>query len=404
MSSKALAKKIFIISSFFFVFTCVLPQNPNDSDDADGTEQTRTESADLSHESWGELVRGENLVDMILREGVDPILANELVMAVAPYVDMVRLQPGQQGFYTYDSTGELVNFQFEEGEDSLVEAVISHGEIQTRVHHILLTTRVRLVKGTVDSSLYDAAEDCGMPLNVFMDMIQLFSFDVDFQRDIYRGDYFEAAYEEIYNERGEVVGYGDVVLARIYTRGAQEEHLCYRYTKLDGMSDWYDDEGGTVRKALLKTPVNGAYISSGYGTRVSPITGFSHKHKGIDFAAPKGTPIMASGSGVITLIGWSDMYGWYIKIRHANFYETLYGHMSAFAKGMHRGSIVAQGQTIGYVGSTGMSTGPHCHYEVVYHGTKINPSTLKFPPGESLGGDDLELFQLERKSLISSFF
>jgi len=387
-----------------FLFTCTLPQNPDVSDITAAETPAEEAAADLSRETRGELVRGDNLIDMLLREGLEGELANALVLAVAPHVDMVRLQPGQRGFFTYGCDGVLVKFQFEESDGTLVEARLEGEDILVDIKHPLLTTRVVLVRGTVESSLYNAAVDCGMPLNVFMDMIQLFSFDVDFQRDIYRGDYFDAAYEVVYNGRGEVSGYGEVVMARLFTRGAAEEHHCYRYVKLDGTRDWYDDDGGTVRKELLKTPINGAYISSGFGTRVSPITGYSHKHKGVDFAAPQGTPILASGKGTITYIGWSDVYGWYIQLRHTNGYSTLYGHMSAFAKGMRLGSFVDQGQTIGYVGSTGMSTGPHCHYEVIYYGSKINPATMKFPPGESLKGDDLALYQLERKSLISSFF
>jgi murein DD-endopeptidase MepM/ murein hydrolase activator NlpD len=392
-----------LIAVLPFLITCTLPQGPEASVIPEN-DAGIDEISDLSHESRGELIRGDNLLDMILREGIDAELANRLVLAVAPRVDMVHLQPGQQGFFLYGSDGDLVSFQFEEQDGSLVEARVEGESLQVAVKNPVLSTRVVLVRGTVESSLYNAAVDCGMPLNIFMDMIQLFSFDVDFQRDIYRGDYFDAAYEVIYNERGEIADYGEIVMARLYTRGATEEHHCYRYVKLDGTRDWYDDEGGTVRKELLKTPINGAYISSGFGTRVSPITGFTHKHKGVDFAAPKGTPILASGKGVVTLIGWSDVYGWFIQLRHTNGYSTLYGHMSAFARGLRSGSIVDQGQTIGYVGSTGMSTGPHCHYEVIYYGTKINPATMKFPPGESLKGDDLDLYQLERKSLISSFF
>ncbi|MDC7218485.1 MAG: M23 family metallopeptidase [Spirochaetales bacterium] len=404
MSGKTLIRRLILLAAAVALLTtCVFPTQPEEETDTVTVEKSGETEVDLSGESRGELVRGDNLVDMVLREGIQADLANRLVLAVAPHVDMVHLQPGQQGYFTYDSRGDLVLFQFEEGDGRVVEATLSEGQIQVSSRSLILSTRTRMVTGQVNSSLYNAAIDCGMPLNVFMDMIQLFSFDVDFQRDIRQGDYFDAAYEEIYNERGELVDYGEVVMARLYTRGGIEEHLCYRYVKLDGTRDWYDSEGGTVRKELLKTPVNGAYISSGYGTRVSPITGFTHKHKGIDFAAPTGTPINASGKGTITQIGWNDSYGWYIRIRHTNGYETLYGHMSAYASGMRRGSYVDQGQVIGYVGSTGMSTGPHCHYEVIYYGTKINPATMKFPPGETLSGDDLELFQLTRKSLISSF-
>jgi murein DD-endopeptidase MepM/ murein hydrolase activator NlpD len=387
------------------LLTCSLPQNTPDQNSVNSPMPTIiVEEPGMSRENRSELLKGDNLLDMILREGIESDLANKLVMAVAPHLDMVRLQPGQKGIFQYDNGGDLSHFIFEGEGDLVVEAKIEGDEISVTQRTVILTTLVRMVHCTVDTSLYNAAVDGGMPLNVFMDMIQLFSFDVDFQRDLYHGDYFEAAYEVIYNEEGEVVDYGEVVLARMSIRGQAEEFSCFRYTNLAGKRDWYDSQGGTVRKELLRTPINGAYISSAFGNRISPITGYSHTHRGVDFAAPRGTPIMASGRGVVTLKGWSDAYGWFIQIRHANHYQTLYGHMSAFARGLNKGSVVDQGQVIGYVGSTGMSTGPHCHYEVVYYGTKINPTSIKFPPGESLKGEDLELFELERKSLISSFF
>jgi murein DD-endopeptidase MepM/ murein hydrolase activator NlpD len=266
-----------------------------------------------------------------------------------------------------------------------------------------LNTLIRFARGDVDSSLYNAAVDANIPLPVLMEMIQLFSFEVDFQRDIYNGDYFQVAYEDILDEHGNSVDTGRVIFAYLFSNGATVKHELYRYKDFQGNWDYYNSLGHTIRRELLKTPVNGAYISSGYGMRVSPFLGYSKMHQGMDFAAPQGTPIYAAGGGTITTAGWSNVYGWYIKIRHVNHYETLYGHMVSFRSGLRRGSRVEQGQIIGYVGSTGMSTGPHCHYEVHYYGEPINPSTVRFPPGKILQGEVLELFQVHREGIISSF-
>ena len=175
------------------------------------------------------------------------------------------------------------------------------------------------------------------------------------------------------------------------------------YERLDGEADYYEADGSSVRKALLKTPVDGARISSGFGLRNHPILGYTALHRGVDFAVATGTPVVAAGDGTVTIAGWHDQYGWRVKLHHGNSYDTMYAHFSSIARGIVPGVKVKQGQVVGYVGSTGTSTGPHCHYEVHYYGSPVNPATLKFPPGHSLNDDDLRLFQLDLAALAAEY-
>ena len=244
--------------------------------------------------------------------------------------------------------------------------------------------------GTIDSNLYDAALAAGMPNQVLMEMVHIFSFDVDFQRDIQPGDRFEVLYEAVFNRAGEFVENGPILYATLEV-GEREVEL-FRYEPDEGPADHLDARGASVRKALMRTPINGARLSSGYGVRKHPILGYNKKHLGVDFAAPKGTPVYAGGDGAIAMIGRHGNYGKYIRIRHNGTYSTGYAHLNGFAKGMKRGKRVRQGQVIAYVGSTGMSTGPHLHYEVMQGNKRINPMTLKLPSGRKLAGRELALF------------
>ena len=245
--------------------------------------------------------------------------------------------------------------------------------------------------GTIDSSLYDAAIDAGMPDQVLMEMVHIFSFDVDFQRDIQPGDHFEVLYEAVFNKAGAFVENGPILYAHLEV-GERDVEL-FRFEPVEGPADYLDAKGASVRKALMRTPINGARLSSAYGMRKHPILGYNKKHLGVDFAAPKGTPIYAGGDGTISMIGRYGNYGKYIRIRHNGTYSTGYAHLSGYAKGMKRGKRVRQGQVIGYVGSTGMSTGPHLHYEVMQGNKRINPMTLKLPSGRKLKGQELAAFQ-----------
>ena len=230
-----------------------------------------------------------------------------------------------------------------------------------------------------------------MPNQVLMEMVHIFSFDVDFQREIQRGNRFEVLYEAVFNGDGEFVENGPILYAKLEV-GEREVEL-FRYEPDEGPADYLDAGGASVRKALMRTPINGARLSSGYGMRRHPILGYNKKHLGVDFAAPIGTPIYAGGDGTITMIGWHGNYGKYVRIRHNSTYSTGYAHLSGYAKGMKKGKRVRQGQVIAYVGSTGMSTGPHLHYEVMRGNKRINPMTLKLPSGRKLKGREMAAFQ-----------
>ena len=245
--------------------------------------------------------------------------------------------------------------------------------------------------GTIDANLYDTALAAGMPNQVLMEMVHIFSFDVDFQREIQPGDRFEVLYEAVFNTAGEFVENGPILYALLEV-GEREVEL-FRYEPDEGPADYLDAKGASVRKALMRTPINGARLSSGYGMRRHPILGYSKKHLGVDFAAPTGTPIYAGGDGTITMFGRHGNFGKYIRIRHNGTYSTGYAHLNGYASGIKKGKRVRQGQVIAYVGSTGMSTGPHLHYEVMQGNKRINPMTLKLPSGRKLESHELAAFQ-----------
>ena len=254
-----------------------------------------------------------------------------------------------------------------------------------------------LGQGTIDTSLYQAAVDAGVPDRILIEMIRAYSFDVDFQRDIQAGDSFELVYETFVDEDGQLARSGDILYAELILSG--EPLRFYYFTPSSGFDDYFNAEGQSVRKTLMRTPIDGARISSGYGMRHHPVLGYSKMHKGVDFAAPTGTPIYAAGDGVVERANRFGGYGNYIRIRHNGNYQTAYAHLNGFAKGIAAGTRVRQGDVIGYVGTTGRSTGPHLHYEVLENGAQTNPASLKLPSGETLAGADLKEFQQAREEI-----
>jgi len=234
-----------------------------------------------------------------------------------------------------------------------------------------------------------------VPDAVTVEMIRLFSHSVDFQRDIRSGDSFDVYYSRKYDEDGEPVMMGDVLYASMTTRG--RERALYRFTTPDdGLTDYYDEDGQSMRSFLMRTPIDGARISSSFGPRRHPVLGYNRMHKGTDFAAPTGTPIYAAGNGTVVRASRYGSYGNYVRIRHANGYETAYAHLNGYGPGIRSGVRVEQGQIIGYVGATGRVTGAHLHYEVLYNDEQVNPQTIDLPSGRRLEGDVLEAFNEER--------
>jgi len=246
---------------------------------------------------------------------------------------------------------------------------------------------------TIKNNLYSSAVEAGIEPNIIVEFANIFGFEVDFQRDIRVGDKFEVHYERFVDENGIVKNTGKIIYASMFVNNRELSLYNFKFKNKEG---YYDVDGKSVIKTLMKTPINGARLSSSFGMRKHPILGFNKLHQGTDFAAPRGTPIMASGSGVITRAQKYKGYGNYVSIRHNSTYVTAYGHMSKFGRGIRKGVRVTQGQTIGYVGSTGMSTGPHLHYEVISNGKRINSQRLKLPTGKVLNNEARNRFEIER--------
>ena len=245
-------------------------------------------------------------------------------------------------------------------------------------------------------SLYKTAIDLNVQPNIIIEYARIYGFQVDFQRDIRKNDNFKIMYEVFEDENGKVFETGNILFADLKLSGVNNS--LYYFDK-KGSEGHYDGNGKSVEKALMKTPINGARLSSSFGMRKHPIDGFNKMHRGTDFAAPSGTPIMASGSGVITRARWCGGGGNCIKIKHNSTYETIYAHMKNFARGIKEGSRVKQGQIIGFVGSTGKSTGPHLHYEVVVNGKKVNSQKLKLPSGKILKNKERKIFEVVKIKL-----
>ena len=250
-----------------------------------------------------------------------------------------------------------------------------------------------MAENIILNSLYKSAVDVKVNAETIIEFARIFGFEIDFQRDIRKNDYFKIVYDKYMDEKGEFIKSGTIHFAQMIVNG--REITLYKFGN-DKDYGYFDTNGKSVEKALMKTPINGARLSSPFGMRKHPILGYNKKHLGTDFAAPMGTPIMASGSGTVLLAKWCGGGGNCVKIKHNSVYETIYAHMKSFAKGIRAGKKVRQGQIIGYVGSTGMSTGPHLHYEVIVNGKKVNSQKLKLPSGKILKGKTREEFELAR--------
>jgi len=254
-----------------------------------------------------------------------------------------------------------------------------------------LERRVAHAGGKINSSLYQTGYELGLSSSMLGEIINAYSYDVDFQRDIQPGDAIDVLYERLQTKDGKVARNGNLIFAELDL--GDRTLRVYRYTDKDGNSDYYNDAGESIRKALLKTPINGARITSGYGMRNHPLLGYTKMHRGIDFGAPTGTPVYASGDAVVEFVGRKGGYGNFLKLKHNNSYESGYAHLSRFATGIAPGKKVKQGQIVAYVGTTGQSTGPHLHYEIFVNGIQVNPSGVKFKTGNALRGKELAAFK-----------
>ncbi len=314
-------------------------------------------------------------------------------------VNINKLKTNQKIQFTIDQKNNLVKdfiFQISNTEKIYLTRDIKTDKFNERILITNLKKKVIYSENIILESLYKSAVKEKIPANIIIEFARIYGFQVDFQRDIKKKDSFQIMYEVFIDDNKKIIESGNVLFANLKLSG--ESHALYYFDK-KGSEGHFDKSGKSVQKALMKTPINGARLSSPFGMRKHPIDGFNKMHKGTDFAAPMGTPIMASGDGVIKKAGWCGGGGNCIVIKHNSTYQTVYAHMSKFASGIKGGVRVKQGQTIGYVGSTGKSTGPHLHYEVIVNGKKVNSQKLKLPSGKILKGDERKLFETKKIKL-----
>jgi len=293
-----------------------------------------------------------------------------------------------------DGSNTVVNLVYPINNTLSIEIRKSQNDFIIKENILKLYKKEVVIKNEIKSSLYNAAIKSGIEPNIIVEFARIFGFEVDFQRDIRKGDWFEILYERFEDDNNVVQDTGKIIYASMFVNGAEVN--LYNFKDGSGDIGFYDIKGKSIVKSLMKTPINGARLSSSYGMRKHPILGYNKMHRGTDFAAPSGTPIMASGAGKITRARWCGGGGNCVKIKHNSTYQTVYAHMKSFARGIKEGRRVKQGQIIGYVGSTGLSTGPHLHYEVIVNGQKVNSQKLKLPSGKILKGKAREEFELAR--------
>ena len=346
------------------------------------------------------VLRNETLSGVLDRIGAPRNEANGAVFAASQFVDLRGMRPGDDvtAWLGTDAEGAVRLMGLSLRPEAETQVLVSRGLDGTWTSHELkakLSPGISYISGDVDQSIYQTASQLGAADQQIVDYAEIFGYDIDFQREVRTGDRFGMLYETYEDERGQQVKTGSILMATM--DGAALSKTFYRFTPSDdGQVEYFDDSGQSVKKFLMKTPINGARLSSSFGNRKHPVLGYTKLHKGTDFAAPTGTPIYAAGNGKLVTYGPNGTYGNFAKIQHANGYQTAYAHMSRFAKGVSKGSFVKQGQIIGYVGTTGRSTGPHLHYEVYVNNKPVNAMTLKLPTGRTLSGAQLEAFKAEK--------
>ncbi|MES1156876.1 MAG: M23 family metallopeptidase [Alphaproteobacteria bacterium] len=346
-----------------------------------------------------QMQRGETLAGLITRAGASSRDASAVVSSISSVYNPRRLTVGQTVNLYFDRASgapQLAGVAFRSDPAASVTANrVAEGGFTARQVQMPVNFEIARIAAPVRNNLYESALELGATDREIDALADAFGFDVDFQRDVKPGDQFELVFERFYDDQGHTVRTGDMLFLGLEVHDQPRRFYSFQAPG-DSHPDWYDSEGKSARRFLMKTPVNGARLSSGFGMREHPILGYSMLHRGVDFAAPVGTPVMAAGDGVVERAGPFSTYGNYVRLRHNDRFETAYAHLSGFGAGVRAGAHVRQGQIIGFVGVTGRSTGPHLHYEVLVGGQQINPVGLQVPTGRNLFGRDLELFQAER--------
>ena len=395
------------LSILFLIFTYYLVKNfshkevnitkilPNDNSSDQGKfEDDLGLSVEYIYEDLVTIKAGQTFGDLINDYDIPDSEKFRISQLLSEKIDLTQLNIGTEIRITFlkkNNFIEIKKINILDKKNNQIQILKKDDKYEIDSSSVLAFTKNILKEIVINESLYKSAINADVPPNIIMQFVNLYGFDVDFQREIRNGNKIKIYYEVFLDNKLKIRKAGNIKFASLAL--SKNTYELYKYTTNDNnKSEYFDAAGKSAVKALMKTPINGASLSSGYGMRKHPILGYDRLHQGVDFAAPTGTPIMAAGTGFIEKIGMNGGAGNYIKIKHINGYKTAYGHMNKFAAGLKKGSKVTQGQTIGFVGSTGMSTGPHLHYEVIFNNKKINPMKMKLPSGRKLKGKILDDF------------
>jgi murein DD-endopeptidase MepM/ murein hydrolase activator NlpD len=348
------------------------------------------------------VVAGDSLQKILLKEKISKEEVNKIYQKIKGIIDLTKIRQGQTitiVFRTKQNKPSIsrITFQVDELSTAYIYYRNKTDDYEVRLNQKNLERVNFLAKGIIVNSLFASAQKIDIDAEVIVEFARIFGFEIDFQRDIRKNDEFQIFYERFEDDEGENFKNGNILFA--YLKNSGREIKLYRYKDSKNNIGYFTPDGKSIEKALMKTPINGARLSSGFGFRKHPILGYNKLHQGTDFAARRGTPVMASGSGTVERASWFGAYGKYVRIRHNSTYKTAYAHLSKFGRNIKAGKKVRQGQIIGYVGSTGRSTGPHLHYEVLVNNKRINSQRLKLPSGKKLSKNEMENFNLEKKRI-----
>ena len=341
---------------------------------------------------------GATLMDLLLNLGIPSAEASEALDSLREIYDLRSLRAGQDVTVSFSHAadgfgrGDLLSITLNpDPSRTVIVNRNDHAQFSAQETKRQLSRELVHYSGAIHNSMFDSALNAGVPTTIIGAMIKALSYDVDFQRDVQAGDSFDVMFEGYYDTRGKLIRSGEMLYAAVTLAG--HPIAMYRFEGSQGSVEFFNEKGESLKKALLRTPVDGAKITSGFGMRLHPLLGYTKMHKGVDFGVPTGTPIMAAGDGTVELAGYNGAYGNYVRIRHGNGFGTAYAHMSRIAQGIYTGKRVTQGQIIGFVGATGRATGPHLHYELLNGMAQVNPTSIKIPTGTKLAGHELERFQ-----------
>ena len=345
------------------------------------------------------ILQGENISNILENYNIIKNEREKIIKLLKKITNTNDIKPGEVIKLKLDQTNnEILNFSYKlsKNQNINISKSIEDNKFIFDIETTKLKKNIIYKENIILNSLYASASKEDIPANIIIEFARIYGFEIDFQRDIRKKDYFQMMYEVFIDDKNQIIDMGEILYANLNLSGSNNQLFFFNNKKFQGH---YDENGKSIIKTLMKTPINGARLSSPFGMRKHPIDGFNKMHRGTDFAAPTGTPIMASGDGIVVKAGWCGGGGNCVKIKHNSTYQTIYAHMSKFAKYIKKGVRVKQGQTIGYVGSTGKSTGPHLHYEVIVDGKKVNSQTLKLPSGKTLKGDLRKKFETQKIKL-----